>query len=454
MKKLATNPKHIRDLVNDPKNARKHNPQNIGTIVNSLHDVGASRSIVVDETNTILAGNGVVEAAAEAGITKVQIVEADGDTIIAVRRKGLTKRQKTNLALYDNRSAEQSTWDTDTLKGLLTDIDADERNRMGFDKKMTTRLGIDLENELASVEKPVDKAEALNKKWKVKRGDRFAIGDHILLCGDSTNSEDVKRCMKGAKPWLMVTDPPYGVDYDPNWRNDEAAAGYASKGTTLRGAPGGSATGKVTNDSRIKWAATYSRSECEVAYIWHATLNVFPVASDLIASGFSLRSHIIWTKTRFAIGRGDYHWQHEGCFYAVKEGCPGRFTGDRKNTTLWADIADSFNPKSEPFYACQVDKDTVYAFPSSSTTIWKLKNDPQCEGGHSTQKPVECMARPIRNHGQQGDCVYDPFSGTGTTGIAAHKLHRKARMIELEPKYCAVILERFKSTYGITGTRI
>lgn len=176
----------------------------------------------------------------------------------------------------------------------------------------------------------------------------------------------------------------------------------------------------------------------------------------MIACGFVIRSLIIWAKTRFAIGRGDYHWAHEGCWYAVKEGCTGRFTGNRKNKTLWADIADTFSPKKIPdLYACQIDKDTIYAFPSSSSTIWTLPNDKQCEGGHSTQKPVECMARPIRNHGMVGDYVYDPFSGTSTTMVACQMLNRRFRGLELEPNYVAVGLERMKTSYpGIKIERL
>jgi DNA modification methylase len=168
--------------------------------------------------------------------------------------------------------------------------------------------------------------------------------------------------------------------------------------------------------------------------------------------GFDIRAEIIWAKRQFIVGRGDYHWGHEACWYAVKEGCTGRFYGDRKNTTLWADIADTFKEKDQ-IYAAQIDKNTIYTFPASSTTVWQLPADKRVDGGHSTKKPVECMARPMRNHGLPGEFVYDPFAGTGTTGIAAQRLNRKARLIEIKPDYCAVILQRFQDA-GILGKRI
>ena len=175
----------------------------------------------------------------------------------------------------------------------------------------------------------------------------------------------------------MVTDPPYGVEYDPNWRNEAARS---SEGMGNR-ALGAGAVGKVMNDGRADWREAWALFPGDVAYVWHAGLYAHIVAESLAACDFVLRSQIIWDKTRLVIGRGDYHWHHEPCSYAVRKGARGHWAGDRKQTTIWPIV----HTKSET--------------------------------GHGTQKPVECMKRPIENNSKPGDAVYEPFSGSGTTII-------------------------------------
>lgn len=227
-------------------------------------------------------------------------------------------------------------------------------------------------------------------------GDLFEIGPHRLLCGDSTKVEDVVRLLDKKEPYLMVTDPPYGVEYDANWRNEAERAD---------GRPGADrATGKVNNDHNADWSDAWALSPAKVAYIWHADKYASTVQESIEKNNFIVRCQIIWVKSNIVFGRGDYHWKHEPCWYAVKKGNKGNWAGDRKQTTVW-----------------DIDK------PMKSET------------GHSTQKPVECMARPIANH--DGD-VYDPFLGSGTTMVAAHQLGRKCYGMEISPKYCYVIVDR------------
>lgn len=232
----------------------------------------------------------------------------------------------------------------------------------------------------------------------------------------------------------MVTDPPYGVEYSPEWRKTAKA------------------TGKVENDDRASWSATFALSGCSVAYVWHAGKYANIVARSLEAARFVIRNQIIWKKNRVPMSRGNYHWAHEPCWYAVKEGDNARFIGGRKQNTIWGDIIDNFVLSEEPLYAVKLDLETIYAFDAGMTTVWELKTDKPCQGGHSTQKPLECMARPIRNHGAPGDVVYDPFLGSGTTMVAAQNLERKCIGIEINPGYCAVILQRMQDAFGLTGT--
>jgi DNA modification methylase len=208
---------------------------------------------------------------------------------------------------------------------------------------------------------------------------------------------------------LMVTDPPYGVEYDADWRNHA----LRSDGSAL----GGRAIGKVTNDDRADWSEAWMLFSGDVAYVWHAGSKAHIVAESLISSELAIRSQIIWAKNNMVIGRSNYHQKHEPCWYCVREGKTANFTDDRTQTTLW-----------------EIDK------PVKSDT------------GHSTQKPLECMARPIRNHVFR--TVYDPFLGSGTTMVASENLGCKCRGIEINPDYCAVILERMQDAFpGIDISR-
>jgi DNA modification methylase len=228
-------------------------------------------------------------------------------------------------------------------------------------------------------------------------GDLWLLGPHRLLCGDATVATDVERVLDGARPHLMVTDPPYGVEYDPNWRNESGVSSTAR-------------TGKVNNDDRADWREAWSLFPGEVAYVWHSGIHARTVAESLDACGFLIRAQIVWAKPRLVLGRGDYHWQHEPCFYAVRKGASGHWQGARDQTTLW--------------------------------TIGTGENDEATE--HGTQKPVECMRRPIVNNSAKDDLVYEPFAGSGSTLFAAETVGRVCLAIEIDPRYCDVIIERWQ----------
>ena len=239
-------------------------------------------------------------------------------------------------------------------------------------------------------------------------GDVWALGNHRLLCGDATNAADVARLMEHGSPVLMVTDPPYGVNYDPAWRQRAAAEGHLSSGARR--------VGTVQNDDLVDWSAAWNLFPGTVAYTWSpAGAPIVDTGAVLIAAGFELRSMIIWSKPQFAISRGHYHGRHEPCWYGVRKGCTAHWIGDRKQNTVW-EIA--------------LDKNTV--------------------GGHATQKPVECMERPMRNHGSE--YVYDPFIGNGTSIIAAERAGRSCLAIELNPQYCDIVIERYRRWDEANGT--
>jgi DNA modification methylase len=230
-------------------------------------------------------------------------------------------------------------------------------------------------------------------------GDLWLLGPHRLLCGDATDPQAVRRLLGDVKPMLMVTDPPYGVRYDPEWRK-------------LAGVNNSKRMGKVSNDDRSDWREAWALFPGDVAYVWHGALHAASVAESLEACGFGIRSQIVWAKPSLVMGRGHYHWQHEPCWYAVRG--TGHWNGDRKQSTLW-DIENR-----------NQDAETI----------------------HSTQKPVECMRRPMVNNSKRGQAVYEPFSGSGTTIIACEKESRIALAIELEPAYIDVAALRWQNFTG------
>lgn len=241
-----------------------------------------------------------------------------------------------------------------------------------------------------------------NNEPITKPGDVYELGDlrHRFQCGDSTDAEVVKKTLNGAEPILMVTDPPYGVNYDPDWRNHA----FRSDGTPI----GARAIGKVINDHQIDWSAAYSLFKGNIVYVWHSGLYAKQVQEQLENLGFEIVAQLIWAKNGHVIGRGDYHFQHEPCWYAVRKNKNHNWQGSRSETSLW-----------------QIDRNK--------------KN----ETGHSTQKPVECMARPIRNNTTVGQQVYDPFLGSGTTIIAGEQLKRQVFGNEISPEYCDLIVARW-----------
>jgi DNA modification methylase len=388
------------DLVPYARNAKKHDEAQVAKLAGSIREFGFNNPVLIDADNGIIAGHGRVMAAQKLSLASVP----------CLRLSHLSETQKRAYILADNRLAELGGgWDAEMLKLELADLgDLDvDLDGIGFGADDLQDLELSEEPEASDVdaEPQIDKAEELRAKWGVEPGQLWELGDHRLLCGDSTKKEDVDSALGGASPLLMVTDPPYGVNYDPNWRNEADRA---------NGKPyGARAVGLVTNDTRADWREAWELFNGDVAYVWHAGLFAPTVAESLVACGFDLRSQIVWAKSNFAIGRGDYHWKHEPCWYSVRKGKNGHSKGDRSQTTLW-----------------EIDK------PQKSET------------GHSTQKPVECMARPIRNH--DSEFVYEPFSGSGTTIIACEQLGRKCRAIEISPGYVAVALQRWADATGKT----
>ena len=376
------------------RNAKMHGNDQVAKIAASMAKFGWTVPCMVADDGELIAGHGRVLAATMLGLTDVPVI----------RLGHLDEAERRAYRIADNKLTEMGEWDEamlrDEIAGLLAEdfdlsllgISDDELDALLQDPDA---LGSDgpVEGEDAVPELPGTPASVPGDVWQ--------LGAHRLICGDSTSADVVGRLLGDVKPQLMVTDPPYGVEYDPGWRNKAGAA------ATKR-------TGKVLNDDRADWREAWSLFPGDVAYVWHGALHAATVAESLTVTGFNIRSQIIWAKDRLVLSRGDYHWQHEPCWYAVRAKGKGHWAGDRKQTTLWQ-IANK-----------DQDADTV----------------------HGTQKPVECMRRPILNNSSPGQAIYEPFMGSGTTLIAAETTGRVCFGAELNPAYVDVAIARWQAFTG------
>jgi DNA modification methylase len=368
-----------------------HSDAQVAEIAGSIRAFGFINPILAGDGGDVVAGHGRLAAARLLGLTQVPVIPLHG----------LTETQRRQLMLADNRIALNAGWDAEMLS-----LELQELSVMGADLEA---LGFTAKELAAALNKGGDGLTDENEVPEVAEvavtvaGDVWCLGAHRVICGDSTDATVVKALLGDVVPGLMVTDPPYGVEYDPEWRNQ-------------RGLSNSSRTGKVQNDERADWSEAWALFPGTIAYVWHGALRSIPVAESLVREGFTIRAQIIWAKERLVIGRGDYHWQHEPCWYAVRT--KGNWTGDRKQTTLWSIPSGG------------QDADTV----------------------HGTQKPVECMRRPMLNNSGPGQAVYEPFLGSGTTLIAAQTSGRVCFAIELDPRYVDVAVRRWEAFTGEQAT--
>ena len=293
-------------------------------------------------------------------------------------------------------------WDPDLLKRF-------SQERVNLDTLWTPDELEQLLGQGLGQGKTSDDAVVTPPETDITRGQLFSLGRHRLLCGDATCGQDVARLLGDTSPSLMVTDPPYGVDYDPAWR----VAQQPSART---------AVGRVANDDRVDWSAAYMLFPGNVAYVWHAGVFAHRVAASIESCDFTIRAQIVWTKQTLVFSRGHYHWQHEPCWYAVRQGQSANWRGSRTQTTVWS--VPNLNPLGG-------DRDGDNA-----------------ATGHSTQKPVRLFEIPILNHTLQGDAIYEPFSGSGTALIAAEKTGRCCLAMELDPRYVQAAIDRWQAYTG------
>ena len=374
----------------------EHNPRRIGKkefekLVSSIKEDGYHQRIIVNQDNIIIGGHQRKKALLEAGLKETDAVE------VLIPERNLTPEELDRINIRDNLSFGEYDFDI-----LANRFDTETLIDFGMSGDLLVGFGDD---ELLAAAEDSSSSEELPTEPKSKLGDVYILGKHRLMCGDSTNPQHVDKLLNGENPILMVTDPPYGVNYNPEWREE------VDKGARN--------TGKVLNDDRYDWSEAYSLFTGDIAYVWHSALYTHKFAQNLENNGFDLVSLIIWNKQHFVLSRGDYHNKHEPLWYAVKKGQKHNWQGRRDQSTVWDIDNNSYGAKTK-----------------------------EEQTGHGTQKPLECMLRPILNNSKKGQSVYDPFGGSGTTLIACEKSERNCYMMELSPSYVDIIINRWEKETG------
>jgi len=390
-------------LIPSAVNPRSHSPEQVTQIAASIREFGFVNPILVAADGGIIAGEGRFRAAQAEGMHEVPVIVLGH----------LSEIQRRALVIADNQLALNAGWDDEMLRQQLQALGDEDFNLdlLGFDdEELTRRLG---DQEAAAGLTDEDEVPDVPAVPVTRTGDLWLLSpckgqaQHRVLCGDATSREDTVRLLPGQQlPLLMVTDPPYGVDLEPEWREQAGLNPRTRQG------------GKVANDDRIDWSEAWALFPGDVAYIWHAGIHAADVGRGLEICGFQIRSQVIWRKQHFVISRGAYHWQHEPCWYAVRQGQTGHWRGGRKQTTVWE--IPNLNP-----------------FGGESAA----ENDAT---GHGTQKPVEIMRRPILNHTRIGEACYDPFLGSGSTLIAAESSGRICLGMDIDPIYVDVAVLRWQ----------
>ena len=378
------------NLLKEYKNNPRNNDGAVDAVAESIKQFGFKVPIVIDRDNVIVAGHTRLKAARNIGLEKVPCIVADD----------LTPEQIKAYRLVDNKTAELAEWDFSALEIELAELESDfDMSAFGFDISDFEDIHEITEDEAPEVD---EENEPI-----CKMGDVWQLGNHRLMCGDSTNVSDVEKLMNGDKADLLLTDPPYNVAYEGRTKeklkieNDDMSDEEFQEFLI---------SAFENSNIVMKDGASF--------YIWHADIEGFNFRAACKKTGWKIRQCLIWVKNSIVLGRQDYQWKHEPCLYGWKDGAAHYFVDDRTQSTVW-----EFNKP--------------------------LRNIE-----HPTMKPVDLIARAINNSSRSDNIVLDIFGGSGTTLIACEQLNRKCYMMELDPKYCDVIIKRWETLTGEKAVKI
>lgn len=383
----------------DPKNYRRHNKKNKELIAKSLTECGAGRSVLIDKEGALIAGNGVYEQAKKLNIP-TKIIETDGSELIVVQRKDLATKdlKRKKLAVMDNSASDSSDFDLEVMK---TDFTVEEIKSLGV---QDASLEIEQEKEIEEVPIPI------TTDPRTKPGDIWKLGNHRLMCGDSTSIDDVNKLMDGEKADMVFTDPPYGASYEGglNKKKKKQIKNDALTGNDLYKM-------LYCAFTNIKFAT----KEKSGVYIFYSTKTTREFINALFDAGLKQRGIIAWHKLGGGFGDFMAHYMnaYEPCIYAS-------------------------NGESVNWYGASNEK-----------TLWEIDKEKNCDL-HPTMKPIAVVSRAVQNSSKKGDGVLDLFGGSGSTLIACEQLNRKCYTMELDPVYCDVILTRWENLTGKKAVRL
>lgn len=362
-------------VKNNPNNPRLVKDDKFKKLVKSIQDFPEmldKRPIIVNEDMIVLGGNMRLKACNEAGLKEIPIIVANW-----------TEEQQRAFIIKDNLGYGEWDWDI-----IANEWDADELNEWGLD--IPNYEGVELDAVDDDFEIPEDGVET-----DIVLGDLFEIGEHRLLCGDSTDSDQVAKLMNGNLADMCHTDPPYNINYEGGSKKREKIAN-----DKLEDFPQFLYDVYITISTALKKGGAI--------YVWHASSETHNFIQQFLNAGFLFKSYIVWNKNNSTFGRSDYHWKHEPCIYGWLDGASHKWYGDRKQTTVW-DI-----------------------------------ERPTRSDEHPTMKPIPLCSKPLENSSTEGDIILDVFLGSGSTMVASHQMKRKCFGMELDPRYCQVIIDRMR----------
>ena len=425
-------------LVPYARNSRTHSPEQVAQIAASIKEFGFTNPVLIDANNTLIAGHGRVMAAQSLGLP----------TVPAIRLAHLSDAQRRAYVIADNKLAENAGWDMATLAREVEDLQTDGFNLdlLGFDDdELSGLLGTASKDpDIGADGSNIDDAPDTKPDPTTKTGDLWLLGQHRVVCGDSTSKQNVQRLMNGGGADMCWTDPPYNVAYETK-------------------------AGKIDNDDLSdKEFKAFLVAAFQTAfdalkpggaiYVAHADTEGLNFRSAFSRAGFKLSGCLVWRKNALVLGRSDYQWQHEPILYGWKPGAAHRWFGGRKQTTI-VELASSESPfqlRPDGRFEIQLGNSVMVVDGNATVedmlTSVILESKPSRSEGHPTMKPVALVERMLRNSAKKANTVLDLFGGSGSTLMAADRLGMCARLSELDPKYVDVIVRRWQSFTGKQAT--
>jgi DNA modification methylase len=394
-------------LVEAEWNANRVPPSLLRKLRRSLEQFGVVENLVARvhpdraEVYEVLSGNHRLRLLHELGYTSAPVVVVELDDARArLLAQTLNRTRGSDDPLAYARLLEQ----------VLAELEVGEVTSLLPESEATIAQVL---RELGGGDTNEDQLPEVPAEPRSKLGEIYELGPHLLACGDATDPDLVGRLLAGREVALLATDPPYGIELDHGWRDG------------VRQPMGSARAGMLIGDDRADWREAFVLCQAPVAYLWHSALHAHVARESLLACGFEIRAQIIWSKQVHALGRGQYQWAHECCWYAVRLGKSASWQGGRKQTTVW-EAASPIMP-----FGDRASEDLITR--------------------HPTQKPLLLFERPILNHSERGQWVFDPFAGAGTCLIAAEKTGRRCVTVELDPGWCDVIRNRYETYRAKAG---